>query len=79
MSVVKFYPRNAAQNPDNVLEQAVGIYDEVFVIGYNKDGVLEVRSSTNFRVSNILFALESFKFKLLHGGYEVAQSAGDLE
>lgn len=71
MSVHKFYPRDAAKNPDNVLEQAVGNYTEVFIIGYSKDEILDVRASTNFTTSNILFALEQFKHKLLSGGYDV--------
>ena len=69
MPVVKFYPADAAKNPDNVLEQAVGAYDQVFIIGYDKDGILEVRSSTNFQVREIFFALEAFKFKVLNGDY----------
>ena len=69
--VVKFYPADAAKNPDNVLEQAVGIYDQVAVIGYDKDGQLDVRASTNFQVREIFFALEAFKFKVLNGDYDV--------
>ncbi len=70
MPVVKFYPKEAAKNPDNVLEQAVGVYDEVFIIGYDKDGKLDVRASTNFQVREIFFALEAFKFKVLNGDYD---------
>lgn len=69
--VVKFYPADAAKNPDNVLEQAVGVYDQVFTIGYNKDGILEVRASTNFQVREIFFALDAFKFKVLNGDYSM--------
>lgn len=69
VDVVKFYPADAAKNPDNVLEQAVGVYDQVFVIGYDKDGILQVRSSTNFPVREIFFALEAFKFNVLNGDY----------
>lgn len=68
--VVKFYPANAAENPDNVLEQAVGVYDKVFVIGYDKNGELNVRSSMNFKVREVFFALDAFKFKVLNGEYE---------
>ena len=73
VDVVKFYPKDAAKNPDNVLEQAVGVYDQVFVIGYDKDGQLDVRSSTNFQVREIFFALEAFKFKVLNGDYDVEE------
>ena len=69
VEVIKFYPADAAKNPDNVLEQAVGAYDQVFIIGYDKSGILEVRSSTNFQVQEIFFALDAFKFKVLNGDY----------
>lgn len=75
--VVKFYPRNAAQNPDAVLEQAIGVYDQVFVIGYDKDGLLEVRASLNFPIRNIFFMLDAFKFKVLNGDYETQLKKAD--
>lgn len=68
--IVKFYPKGAAINPDNVLEQAVGVYDQVFIIGYDKDGTLSVRSSLNFKLREIFFALDAFKFKVLNGDYD---------
>ena len=70
-NVVKFYPKDAAENPDAVLEQAVGVYDQVFVIGYNKDGKTEVRASLNFKMRDIFFALDAFKFKVLNGEYDM--------
>lgn len=69
-NVVKFYPANAAKNPDYVLEQAVGVYDQVFIIGYDKQGILDVRSSTDFTIAEIFFALDAFKFKTLNGDYK---------
>lgn len=71
--VVKFYPKEAAGKPDNVLEQAVGAYDQVFIIGYDKEGKLDVRSTTNFRLREIFFALEAFKFKVLNGEYDTEE------
>lgn len=67
--VVKFYPANAAKNPDAVLEQAIGTYDQVFIIGYNKSDILDVRASLNFKMKDILFAIEVFRHKLLSGDY----------
>lgn len=69
MSVVKFYPKDAAKNPDAVLEQAVGAYDQVFVIGYDKDGQLDVRASLNFKIREVFFALDAFKWKVMNGDY----------
>ena len=67
--VVKFYSKDAAKNPDAVLEQAIGVYDQVFVIGHDKDGALEVRASLNFTMRDIFFAMDAFKFKVLNGDY----------
>ena len=68
-NIVKFYPKNAAANPDAVLEQAAGVYNEVLVLGYTKDGELDVRASLNFSMKSILFALESFKHQVLSGEF----------
>ncbi len=70
-NVVKLYPHNAASNPDAVLEQAVGAYSQIFLIGYDKNDNLDVRASTNFKMREIIFALEVFKFKILNGEYEM--------
>ena len=67
--VLKFYHKDAAKNPDSVLEQCIGNYDEVFVLGYDKTGNLDARASTNWDAKEILFALEVFKTKLLNGDY----------
>lgn len=69
MSVVKFYPKDAAKNPDAVLEQAIGAYDQVCIIGYDKDGQLDVRASLNFKMREIFFALDAFKWKVMNGDY----------
>lgn len=76
-NVVKFYPKDAAKNPDAVLEQAVGVYDQVFVIGYNKDGDLDVRGTSNFTMKELFFALDAFKFMVLNGEYGERLQKGD--
>lgn len=68
-NVIKFWPKNAAESPDAVLEQAVGGYDQVFIIGYDKDGGLDVRASLGFKMRDIFFAIEAFKHKVLSGQY----------
>jgi len=71
MSVKKFYPKNAANNPDNVIEQAIGVYTEVIILGYDKEGNLDIRASTNIDKANILWIIDKFKHKLLNGDYDV--------
>jgi len=71
MSVKKFYPKNAANNPDNVIEQAIGVYTEVIILGYDKEGNLDIRASTNIDKANILWIIDKFRHKLLNGDYDV--------
>ena len=67
--VVKFYPADAAKDPNAVLEQAHNEYQDVVVIGYDHDGELEVRASLGIDLANIIFVMELFKAKALAGGY----------
>lgn len=64
-SIHKFYPKDAAKNPDLVLEQALGEYDKVLILGYNTSDELEARASTNFTHSDMLWVLEWFKHNIL--------------
>jgi hypothetical protein len=70
MAIVKFYPKDAAENPDNVLELAMGVYESVLILGYNEEGYLDPRVSLNLDVEEMLFLIEKFKFKLLAGDYD---------
>ena len=65
-NVIKFF---TATNPDHILEQAVGDYGDVVVIGYDKEGHLDVRANIGFKAADILFCVEQFKCKLLAGDY----------
>ena len=60
---------DTALNPDNVLDKAKGEYESVFVIGYDHEGIMDARSTTNLNAAQILFLLECFKNKLLNGDY----------
>lgn len=68
-NVVKFYPKNAAETPDLVLEQAIGQYQDVLIIGWDKDGLLNTRSSLGMTNENVIWLIEKFKLKLLNGDY----------
>ena len=72
-NVVKFYPKNAAENPDAVLEQAIGQYQDVLIIGWDKDGLMDARSSLGLSRDNVLWLIEEFKLKLLNGDYEPSE------
>ena len=68
-NVTKLYPSNAAENADNVLEQAAKIYEDLLIIGYTPEGDLEVRATTTLNLKDILFLVEIFKANLLSGEY----------
>lgn len=67
--IIKFYPKNAADNPDNVLELAVGEYESLLILGFDYDGELDARASTNINTGEILILIEKFKAKLINGDY----------
>lgn len=70
-NVVKLYCNNAADDPDNVLEQAIGKYSEVLIIGWNHDDVLDVRRTNDLSDADMLLLMEIFKRLLIenHIGY----------
>ena len=66
---MKIYPKNSDENPDNVLEQSIGEYEIVLIIGYDLNGDMDVRASTNTPPSQILWMMERFKHKVINGDY----------
>lgn len=76
-NIVEFFPPNAAKDPDNVLKQAIGNYTHVLVIGWDKEGALDARASLNLKDGgDILWLIETVKFKLLSGDY-LSESESD--
>lgn len=68
-NIAKFYPKNSAENPDLVLEQAIGQYNDVLILGYDKDGEFSPRSNLSVNIGEIIVMLEMFKRDLLDGMY----------
>lgn len=71
--VIKFYPKDAAKDADNVLEQAIGVYDQVLVIGWRKDaeGAMDARATLGLKDGgDLLWLIEKFKFNLMSGTYQ---------
>ncbi len=71
-SVIKFYPNGSAENPDSVLEQAVGVYEDVLILGWDKDEVMDCRSSTGLSHEQVLWIITKFQHKLMNGDYAEA-------
>lgn len=67
--IIKMYPPGSAERPDAVLEQSIGNYDQVLIIGYDSAGQMDVRSSTNISCRDILWLIETFKQKMINGDY----------
>ena len=63
------YIGEAAESPDNVLRQAIGELESVVMIGWDKNGGIDVRASTNLSNSDVLWLIEHFKMQLLNGDY----------
>lgn len=64
-NVTKLYPSNAADKADNVIEQAIGSYESILMIGYDNEGILDVRASTNIDRANLLWLIEKAKEMVL--------------
>jgi hypothetical protein len=60
--IVKLRP---AEDPDEVLTRAVGVYDEVLTIGWTKEGVAQMRSTLGMEAGDILLLIEIAKKMLL--------------
>lgn len=70
-NVEKFYPADAAKNPDAVLEQAIGEFDQVLVLGWDKNGNFDGRASLGLKDGGeVLWLIEHFKFRLMAGDFE---------
>jgi hypothetical protein len=68
-NVVPFIQKNAAKDPDVVLEQAIGDYQSVVIIGWDKNGKLDPRASLDLTQRDIHWMLSVFQQKMLNGDY----------
>jgi hypothetical protein len=69
-NVISLHTSNDAIGADIVVEEAIGVYENVVIIGWNKQQELEVRASLNLSQSEILWLIETFKARLLSGEYD---------
>jgi len=74
-TIVSLVPQVAACDPDVVLRSALGVFDRVLVVGYNKSGEIDAFGSLNFSSEQIVFALERFKHKIMAGDYGKPEDA----
>jgi hypothetical protein len=70
VSIVKFFPKDAAKSADAVLEQALGEFSEVLILGWDKDGDFDARATLGLKDgAEILWLVEVFKAKLMNGDF----------
>jgi len=60
---------STAVKPDDVLEMAKGNYDDVLIIGYDKDGHLDARSNQSVTHERANMLIDLFKRELLSWDY----------
>ena len=58
-------PDETLTNPDNVMQRSMGHFENIILIGTNEDGHMEVRSSLNLTVKDMLWMLEMTKQNIL--------------
>ena len=66
---VEFKTREVSLDADTVLDKAKDSYSSVLVIGWDKEGHLEVRSTNNLDQKDCLYLAQMFSNKLLNGDY----------
>ena len=65
--VIKLHP---AADPDEVIRQAIGIYDSVVILGWTKDENFSGRSSLNLSAGDAVLLVELFKSAVLQEAVE---------
>lgn len=66
---VEFKTGEISLDADTVLNEAKGNYTSVLVIGWDKDGYLDTRSTNNLDQKDCLYLAQMFSSKLLNGDY----------
>ena len=66
---VEFKTGEVSLDADTVLESAKDNYTSVLVIGWDKEGYLDTRSTNNLDQKDCLYLVQMFSHKLLNGDY----------
>ena len=66
---VEFKTGEVSLDADTVLDKAKDNYTSVLVIGWDKEGFLDVRSTNNLDQKDCLYLAQMFSNKLLNGDY----------
>ena len=66
---VEFKVRQVSLDADTVLDKAKDNYASVVVVGWDKEGFLDVRSTNNLDQKDILWLITMFEHKIMNGDY----------
>lgn len=72
MTVLKFPVTKKGDTVDEMLEGAVGVYQDVILLGYRKDGGGSWEISKDMSNNELVFLLEALKFRIMNGALEGA-------
>jgi|TARA_B110000908_G_scaffold169035_1_gene225255 hypothetical protein len=65
MSNVTALPDIKEDNSDDLFEELKGVYRAAFVLGWNREGYLEIRSSSSVDTVSMIYMMEVAKIKIL--------------
>lgn len=68
-NIHRMYPGNAADNPDYVLEQSIGQFSEVLVLGWDKEGLMSARCSNSLSDGDLNLMIDIFKKMMIDKYY----------
>ena len=68
-NVIKFRSKNLAEDADDALETAKGIYEDVLMIGWDKENHMRVCATYSMSIEEMVFLIDQFKHDLLDGKY----------
>lgn len=68
-TILNFTPKDAAKDPNHVLEAAKGEYDELMILGFNKEGHFDVRGNIGLTPERGMWLCQLFIHKLMNGDY----------
>ena len=68
-NVIEFHPNRSAEDPDHVLEQAMGEYGDVLILGWDANGNMDCRASLGLSHEQVLWIITKFQHKLMNGDY----------
>ena len=72
--VTEMFRGAGCASADTLLELCKGVYEEVLVVGYTKEGILTARPTQGIASSGrINLMLDTIKLSLLLGSYETEQ------